>query len=268
MRLWVADGEAGLFLIGKGRRVRVDAPGEALCACEGAIVCAGGGQCGGYDAGTGEKRWDAALPGGICALAALGGRVCALSQDADSVTALSARTGETLFTAPAGVYPRDLCADPQGGHLAVAGGASGEVLILDAALRCVRKYRVPGTACGVCFLPRCLMALCAVEDGELSARLLRVSFRGVTEEIFSQPLVPASLCALPGGGCAVGCHGAVTCLNAARKPFFARAFPFPARLRWTGLGLAVCDPCRGAVSLLSGETLCQCPSPQDAAAVK
>ena len=268
MRLWVADGEAGLFRIGKGERTRLDAPGDALCACGGMLCCAGRGRCALYDPETGQKAWDAAVPSGVCALAALEGLICALSQDADSVTALSARSGETLFTAPAGVYPRDLCADPQGRHLAVAGGAAGEIWILDDALRCVQKYRVPGTACGVCFLPRCLMALCAVEDGDLSARLLRISFRGVTEEAFRQALVPSCLCALPGGGCAVGCHGAVTCLGPAQTVFRARAVPFPARLRFGRLGLLIADPCQGAVSLFSGETLYRGPSPQDALITK
>lgn len=263
MRFWVADGEAGLFRIGKEGRKRIGAPGEALCACWDVVCCAGRGRCAGFDARTGEQRWDAALPTGVCALASLGGLACALSQDADSVTALCAQTGETLFNAPAGVYPRDLCADQQGRHLAVAGGAAGEILILDAALRCVQKYRVPGTVCGVCFLPRCLMALCAVEDGELSARLFRISFRGVTEEAFKQALVPSCLCALPGGGCAVGCHGAVTCLNAGRQVTRSKPVPFPSRLRFGKHGLMICDPCQGAVSLFSGETLCLCPSPQD-----
>ncbi|MBR6185129.1 MAG: hypothetical protein IKQ41_02605 [Clostridia bacterium] len=268
MRLWVADGEDGLYLLGREGRKRIGPPGDALCECRGLVCCAGRGRCAGYDLKTGRQQWDAAVPGEVCALAGLGDLICALSQDADSVTALCASSGEALFTAPAGVYPRDLCADPQGRYLAVAGGAAGEILVMDAALRCVQKYRVPGTACGVCFLPRCLMALCAVEDENLSARLLRISFRGVAEEMFKQALVPACLCALPGGGCAVGCHGAVTCLNTALRPLHARAFPFPARLRAGKTGLMVCDPCLGAVSLLSGETLFRGPSPQDALMTK
>ena len=264
MQLWVADSERGLMRKSGDTTLRVDAPGEALCACWGMVCCAGGGRCGGYDPATGEKRWDAALPTGVCALAGIRDRVCAVSQDADSVTALSAFSGETLFSAPAGVYPRDICPNPQGTHLAVAGGAAGEILVLDDNLRCVKKYQVPGTVCGVCFLPQCLMALCAVEDGDLSARLLRLSFRGVWEEVWARPLTPSCLCALPGNACAVGCYGMVACLKGGKAIAPGRSVPCPVRLRPGKWGLMLCDPWEGRVSLFTGSTLYQGKAPQDA----
>ena len=264
MELWVADGERGLKRIRDGVCRRVDAPGEALCGHGETVFCAGQCRCGAYDAKTGEKRWEAPVPGGVCALAALEKSVCALSQDTDSVTALSLQSGDTLISAPAGVFPRDLCADPTGKLLAVAGGAAGEILLLNGDLRPVHVYRLPGTVCGVCFLPRCLMELCAVEDGDLSAALFRVSFRGVTEEIWKTPLVPLCLCAVPENGCAVGCHGLVARVRGKGEAPLHWPVPCPARVRHGKAGLLVCDPWEGRVTLLNGKTLYRGGAPQDA----
>ena len=122
MQLWVADGEAGLMRTVNGACIRVGPPGNALCAGWGRVYCAGQSCCVCYDRLTGKMLFDVSVPSGVCALAILEDRVCALSADADSVTAFSALTGEMLFSAPAGINPRDLCISRQGRFLAAAGG--------------------------------------------------------------------------------------------------------------------------------------------------
>lgn len=263
MQLWVADGEKGLMRACGGGWSRVGPPGDALCAGWGRVYCAGQGRCACYGL-RGEALFDAALPSGVCALALLGERVYALSSDADSVTAISALNGETLLCAPAGAYPRDLCVSRQGRHLAVAGGAAGRVLLLDAELRCVQAYPVPGTVCGVCFRPRGLAALCAVENGDLSARLYFISFRGVTEEAAVFSSVPSCLCGLPDGRCAAGCHGEVILLGPNKKAALRQPVPCPVRVRPSRLGPLICDAWEGTVFPLAGGPLYRGKSPQDA----
>ena len=253
MGLWVADGEKGLIMVDGGGCRRAGPPGEALCGARGRIWCAGAERCRCYAEATGDYLCDTALPTGVCAMAALGNQVYALSADADSVTAFCAETGAILGCAPAGMYPRDLCPHPGGKLLLVAGGASGEMLLLDASLRCLKTYRLPGTVCGACFLGRGMAALCAVERGEtLASCLYAVSFRGVTEEIFSLPLVPGCLCGLPDGGCAMGCCGETVCFRANKKAALRQPFSCPLRLRAARGCMLLCEAGEGVFSLPSG----------------
>ena len=264
MQLWVADGEAGLMRLQNGELERIGPPGEALCAGWGRVYCAGQGRFFCCDRENGQTLYDAATPPGINALAVLGDRVCALSADADSVTAFSALTGEILFSAPAGSYPRDLCVSRQGKYLAVAGGAAGRVYLMNADLRCLRAYPVPGTVCGVCFLPRGLAALCAVETGELSARLYAIRYRGLTEEIAAFPMLPACLCAMADGACAAACHGEAILISANKKAAYRQPVSCPVRIRPSRLGPLICDSWQGTVFPLGGVPLYKGPCPQDA----
>ncbi len=264
MRLWVADGEQGLTLAENGSRRVWGPPCSALCAGWKRVFSAEQHRCVCRSQETGEALYDLPLPTGVCAMTVWDGAVCALSADADSVTAFSAETGELLCCAPAGIYPRDLCVSRQGRFLAVAGGASGSVLLLDRGLRMLKEYRLPGAVCGVCCLKRSLLALCAVERGEIETRLMRVSLRGAAEEVFASPFVPSCLCLLPGSGCAVGCMGRVLFLSPRFKTVGALSCPCPARIRLTPRGPLISDPCRGEAKLADGQPLYRGPSPQDA----
>lgn len=265
VKLYVADGEAGL-MIGEGEKWRRAGPaGEAVCAFRGCIFCAGQGMGACYRGATGERIFDLSLPTGVCALCPLGGNICALSQDADCICAFCPFTGEMRYSAPAGVYPRDLCQSPCGRFLAAAGGMAGEILLMDEGLRCVKKYRVPGAACAVAFLPRGMLALCAVGEGELSSRLMKISPRGVMEEMHSFPDPPCCLCPLPGGRCLVGCHNQVICLRADGKITHRMAFPCPVRIRQLRGKLAICDICRGEIADGQGRILYRGGAPEDAA---
>lgn len=264
VKMWVADAQMGLMLVTENGCRKIGPPGCALCAGKGKIYCAGTGRCGCYDWKTGEMCFDFPLPGGVCALGMAGDKICALSSDADSISAFDGERGELLFSAPAGVYPRDFSVSPCGRYLAVAGGAAGEILLFDEMLQCRMRHRVAGIACGVAFLPRCLAALCAVGEGELSARLLLISPRGVMEEAFLCPDVPCALCALPGGQCLIGCHGAVYGLRADGKIMPRLACAYPARIRLAhGQGL-ICDAWQGDVLRLNGRCLYRGKEPADA----
>ena len=268
MQLWAADGERGLMLAEEGScRLLAPLPCGALCAGWGRIFCAEQHRCVCYSRDTGDVLFALPLPTGVCAMTVWDGQVCALSSDADSVTSFSALTGELLCCTPAGMYPRGLCVSRQGRFLAVAGGASGTVLLLGRDLRPLREYRLPGTVCGVYCLKRSLLALCAVERGEIETRLMRVSLRGAAEEVFASPLVPSCLCALPGNGCAVGCMGQVTFLSSSYKTVRSLPCPCPVRLRLTRQGVLICDPCLGKAALAGGPVLYQGSAPQDAVLV-
>ena len=264
MRLWVADGERGLMRLEQEGWRRIGPPGNALCVSDHTVWCAGQERCRCYDGETGSLCRETALPTGVCALAALDQKVYALSSDADSVTAFDAETGSILACAPAGVYPRGLCPHPRRRLLLIAGGASGEMLLLSASLRCLNAYRLPGTVCGACFFGQGMAALCAVETGaSLSARLFSVTFRGVTEEVLALPLLPCCLAPNPDGGCVVGCCGEALRIRPNKKTAFRRPVSCPIRLRCFPGGTLACDAGEGVLLLPAGRKLYTGPDPQD-----
>ena len=261
MGWYVADGEAGFFRVSAGNVLRLGPPGRALCRGSEGVFCAGDGRCCRYD-GAGDISLSFALPGGVCALCCNRGTVYALSSDADCVTAWGERRGDARFCAPAGVYPRAMAMRPDGEVLAVAGGAAGEIVLLDSQLRLLRTHRVPGVAVDVCFLSRGLAALCAVGEEERAALLLRISPWGVTEPLFSCAQGPCCL-ACRGGRCMVGCHGSVYCLRPDGRVARVVPAPYPARIRWAGGEALICDPWQGRVSALGGELGFTGAAPED-----
>ena len=127
------------------------------------------------------------------------------------------------------------------------------MILLDASLRCLKIYRLPGTVCGACFLNRGMAALCAVERGEtLASCLYAVSFRGVTEEIFSLPSMPCCLCGLPDGGCIMGCCGEIIHFRANKKTAFRQPFSCPLRLCAANGHILLCEAGEGVFFLPSG----------------
>ena len=65
-------------------------------------------------------------------LSPCGRYVYQLSAEADSVHTRLTATGELIFAAPAGVFPRSLCLDASGRWLLAAGGAVDEAYVLSA----------------------------------------------------------------------------------------------------------------------------------------
>ncbi len=259
----MADMGKGLMRIAGGQMRRIGPPGSALCGGNGCVFCAEQHRCICYDASSGQTRFDFPVPTGVCALELLGRYICALSADADCLCVYDSATGAPALSLPAGVYPRALARSPCGRYLAIAGGASGEVWVLDRGFSCVQQQRVPGVACGVCFLPRALAVLCAVGESQLTACLTRISPRGVCEEGMRWDAVPCGLFALSDGGCLVGCHGEITCLRRDGQIAFRRPCPYPARMRPSRDGPLICDGWQGSVLTMNGRALYQGKEPAD-----
>lgn len=260
MALWIADGTAGLK---KADGQALTPPCYALCCLENRVfaACERQGFC--LQKEKGNILFDFSLPSGVCALAPFGPYLCALSRDADCLWALSPQTGTLCLTAPAGSYPRDFSISPCGCYAAVAVSGAGKVLILDRELRCIRRERVAGAPVGVCFHNRRLLVLCAVGDYEISARLVSISPRGVTEEVFLFPQPPACLCPLRDGGCLMGCHGTVVQLSAAGQVKQLLPCCLPSRIRPGQNSLLIADGQKGTVFDLQRHILCRSAEPLD-----
>ena len=253
MKTWAADGKRGILRQGEREEGCVPAPCFALCAGNGRVYGAGSrrGYC--LDAESGKPLFDFSVPPGVCALCLFGDYLLALSSEADCLCAFTRENGQLMISAPAGVYPRDFCLSPCGRYAVVAGGAAGEILFFDRSLACVQRKKAAGIPCALCFLPRHLAVLCAVEENErVSSRLVLYSPRGVEEEIFSLSQSPCALCALPGGQCLVGCDESVTGLSSARRAVFRLPCGLVSRIRLTKRGPLICDAGEGKILSLLG----------------
>lgn len=261
MALWIADSILGL----KCTAHSLPATPGCFALCKDArhlfAACTCRGIC--LHTDSSDILFDFPLPPGVCSLCRFGDHICALSTEADCLCAFSPHDGTLCLSAPAGSYPRDVCISPCGRYAAVAGSAAGEVLVFDRQLNCIRKERVAGAAVGVCFLPRSLAVLCAVGDDAISTRLIAISPRGVTEEIFSWPQPPCCLCALPGGRCLVGCHGTVIHLNASGRMTNRTVATCPHRICLTGTGPLIADSWQGTIRNLTGQRIFSGREPVD-----
>lgn len=134
------------------------------------------------------------------------GQPLLLSGESDSVT-LHSREGTPLLTAPAGFAPRALCLLPHGALLAVAGGLSGEVLMLRLpALTLAQTLAAPGAPLCLAVSGRWLFAACAVGDAVMHCLLCRYSL--ATGRLETGPLfpgLPGALTAAPWGEIYLGC---------------------------------------------------------------
>lgn len=253
--MWVADREKGFLRITGGQIQNLGPPGAALCGCNGRVFCAGERQCLCCDH-IGQPLFDFPLPPGVCAMERLGNRICALSSDADCLCVYDAADGAPVLSLPAGVFPRALASSPCGRYLAIAGGAAGEVWVLDQDFFCVQQYRVAGVAVDVCFLPRCLAVLCAVGESQLNASLVCIRPSGVQEERMRWDAAPCCLCPWgTNGGLLAGCHGEVCALRSDGSILFRLPCPYPCRIRPGSQGPLICDSWQGAVLPLRGPAL-------------
>lgn len=244
MGLWIADEERGLLCPGT-REPLCPAP-QALCLCGNAAVCAGARGARVFALDTAREVAAYPLPPCPRRLCALPGALYCLSGEADSLSLLCPMTGQLRLCVRAGCDPRDLALSPGCRLLAAAGGAAGKLLLFDSPdLKPVRAISLPGVVYSVCFRGAELMALCAIENGDISACLYRVSVRGVVTEVMRLPGLPGALLPLPDGGLLVGALGGLSHLRPDGR--LLRRYPcaLPARLRLYG-GWALCaDPLDG-----------------------
>ncbi len=178
-----------------------------------------------------------------------------LSGEADSLHAVAAETGELIYGNEAGVYPRSIHVHPNGKTVAVAGGASGEVLLFQApSLNLYRRISVPGIACRVAFVEGGIAVLCAVEDDEVQTLLGYIgSNRSQMDEVMVLPGLPGTLQPLPDGSVLASSVGTLAKVPLRQKAMVWRSdsFGLPGALSVWGEEVLVSDPLLGKVMALN-----------------
>ena len=185
------------------------------------------------------------------ALCGEGKQLLALCGGADSVQALDARAGRLLGVA-GGLRPCALALDARTDRAAVAGGASGEAMILDAATLSTRLRLAPGGAvCGVCFFAGVLMALCASGEYETGSVVGEVDASGRWKPWIALPGQPGTL-ATCDGGLLVGHLGWLSMLEApnGRLRWQTRVHGLPTHILPLGRAAGFADGLDGLVGLV------------------
>ena len=143
-----------------------------------------------------------AAPGlaALC-LSPCGRYVYQLSAEADSVHTRLTATGELIFAAPVGVFPRAMCLDASGRRLLAAGGAVDEAYLLTAP-ELVRERTIhtqsPCFAAG--FWRGGLLLVCAAEGEDIHTAVYTLA-PGTPRprKLIDLPGQPGGLCICPDG---------------------------------------------------------------------
>lgn len=252
MSLIIADARLGVWKATDegGPLTGVDCAleGPRLTCAGSACVCVGGNReclcltCHGLR----EISRMPAAPGlaALC-LSPCGRYVYQLSSEADSVHTRLTATGDLIFAAPVGVFPRAMCLDASGRLLLAAGGAVDEAYLLTAP-ELVRERTIhtqsPCFAAG--FWRGGLLLVCAVEGEDIHTAVYTLA---------PGTLRPRKLIDLPGqpGGLCV-CPDGVGALISTRDGLMKLDIP-QGRLLWNLPDLALCAGlcCRGPMALVS-----------------
>lgn len=252
MSLIIADARLGVWKATDegGPLTGVDCAleGPRLTCAGSACVCVGGNReclcltCHGLR----EISRMPAAPGlaALC-LSPCGRYVYQLSSEADSVHTRLTATGDLIFAAPVGVFPRAMCLDASGRLLLAAGGAVDEAYLLTAP-ELVRERTIhtqsPCFAAG--FWRGGLLLVCAVEGEDIHTAVYTLA-PGTPR--------PRKLIDLPGqpGGLCV-CPDSVGALISTRDGLMKLDIP-QGRLLWNLPDLALCAGlcCRGPMALVS-----------------
>ena len=187
-----------------------------------------------------------AAPGlaALC-LSPCGRYVYQLSSEADSVHTRLTATGDLIFAAPVGVFPRTMCLDASGRLLLAAGGAVDEAYLLTAP-ELVRERTIhtqsPCFAAG--FWRGGLLLVCAVEGEDIHTAVYTLA-PGTPRprKLIDLPGQPGGLCVCPDG---------VGALISTRDGLMKLDIP-QGRLLWNLPDLALCAGlcCRGPMALVS-----------------
>ena len=168
-----------------------------------------------------------------------------LSSEADSVHTRLTATGDLIFAAPVGVFPRAMCLDASGRLLLAAGGAVDEAYLLTAP-ELVRERTIhtqsPCFAAG--FWRGGLLLVCAVEGEDIHTAVYTLA-PGTPRprKLIDLPGQPGGLCVCPDG---------VGALISTRDGLMNLDLP-QGRLLWNLPDLALCAGlcCRGPMALVS-----------------
>ena len=187
-----------------------------------------------------------AAPGlaALC-LSPCGRYVYQLSSEADSVHTRLTATGDLIFAAPVGVFPRAMCLDASGRLLLAAGGAVDEAYLLTSP-ELVRERTIhtqsPCFAAG--FWRGGLLLVCAVEGEDIHTAVYTLA-PGTPRprKLIDLPGQPGGLCVCPDG---------VGALISTRDGLMKLDIP-QGRLLWNLPDLALCAGlcCRGPMALVS-----------------
>ena len=252
MSLIIADARLGVWKATDegGPLTGVDCAleGPRLTCAGSACVCVGGNReclcltCHGLR----EISRMPAAPGlaALC-LSPCGRYVYQLSSEADSVHTRLTATGELIFAAPVGVFPRAMCLDASGRLLLAAGGAVDEAYLLTAP-ELVRERTIhtqsPCFAAG--FWRGGLLLVCAVEGEDIHTAVYTLA-PGTPRprKLIDLPGPPGGLCVCPDG---------VGALISTRDGLMKLDIP-QGRLLWNLPDLALCAGlcCRGPMALVS-----------------
>ena len=252
MSLIIADARLGVWKATDegGPLTGVDCAleGPRLACAGSACVCLGGNReclcltCHGLR----EISRMPAAPGlaALC-LSPCGRYVYQLSSEADSVHTRLTATGDLIFAAPVGVFPRAMCLDASGRLLLAAGGAVDEAYLLTAP-ELVRERTIhtqsPCFAAG--FWRGGLLLVCAVEGEDIHTAVYTLA-PGTPRprKLIDLPGQPGGLCVCPDG---------VGALISTRDGLMKLDIP-QGRLLWNLPDLALCAGlcCRGPMALVS-----------------
>ena len=252
MSLIIADARLGVWKATDegGPLTGVDCAleGPRLTCAGSACVCVGGNReclcltCHGLR----EISRMPAAPGlaALC-LSPCGRYVYQLSTEADSVHTRLTATGDLIFAAPVGVFPRAMCLDASGRLLLAAGGAVDEAYLLTAP-ELVRERTIhtqsPCFAAG--FWRGGLLLVCAVEGEDIHTAVYTLA-PGTPRprKLIDLPGQPGGLCVCPDG---------VGALISTRDGLMKLDIP-QGRLLWNLPDLALCAGlcCRGPMALVS-----------------
>ena len=252
MSLIIADARLGVWKATDegGPLTGVDCAleGPRLTCAGSACVCVGGNReclcltCHGLR----EISRMPAAPGlaALC-LSPCGRYVYQLSSEADSVHTRLTATGDLIFAAPVGVFPRAMCLDASGRLLLAAGGAVDEAYLLTAP-ELVRERTIhtqsPCFAAG--FWCGGLLLVCAVEGEDIHTAVYTLA-PGTPRprKLIDLPGQPGGLCVCPDG---------VGALISTRDGLMKLDIP-QGRLLWNLPDLALCAGlcCRGPMALVS-----------------
>lgn len=252
MSLIIADARLGVWKAtdegGPLNGVDCALEGPRLTCAGSACVCVGGNReclcltCHGLR----EISRMPAAPGlaALC-LSPCGRYVYQLSSEADSVHTRLTATGDLIFAAPVGVFPRAMCLDASGRLLLAAGGAVDEAYLLTAP-ELVRERTIhtqsPCFAAG--FWRGGLLLVCAVEGEDIHTAVYTLA-PGTPRprKLIDLPGQPGGLCVCPDG---------VGALISTRDGLMKLDIP-QGRLLWNLPDLALCAGlcCRGPMALVS-----------------
>lgn len=122
-----------------------------------------------------------------------------LSGECDSLMCLDVLSGHPLFWVKSGCYPQGLHMHPTQPLIAVAAGATSEILVYETPqLSPFFPYRVPGIASRVTFNKHGIVFLSAVEKGDLHTLVGLIRQGNPSFEEFGvYKGVPGAICSLP-----------------------------------------------------------------------